>query len=205
MKTAFCLFEESGVFANLLRNAGFNVVAVDLRLDPPVDIFKFKYKEYENVQWVISHPPCTEFAVSGTRWWKSKPPELLDLGIRLVETTLKIIDYHKPETFFLENPVGRIESCVPTLKSMFKWAFDPCEFALYADDPESEAYTKKTILWGDFTPPHPRSIFPALGSKMHLLPPSPERAALRSKTPEGFARAFVQYNLKRDRQLKLNF
>ncbi len=32
------------------------------------------------------------------------------------------------------------------------------------------------------------------GSRMHRLPPSPERAALRSVTPEGFARAFFDAN-----------
>jgi hypothetical protein len=32
------------------------------------------------------------------------------------------------------------------------------------------------------------------GSKMHRLPPSPDRAALRSVTPGGFARAFFEAN-----------
>lgn len=32
------------------------------------------------------------------------------------------------------------------------------------------------------------------GSKMHLLPPSPDRAAKRSETPMGFARAFFEAN-----------
>jgi hypothetical protein len=30
--------------------------------------------------------------------------------------------------------------------------------------------------------------------KMHKLPPSPERANLRSATPQGFARAFFKAN-----------
>ena len=39
-----------------------------------------------------------------------------------------------------------------------------------------------------------KEIEPVLGSKMHLIPPSKERANLRSKTPEGFAKAFYLSN-----------
>ena len=39
-----------------------------------------------------------------------------------------------------------------------------------------------------------KPIEPTQGSKMHLLPPSPDRAALRSVTPAGFAKAFFEAN-----------
>lgn len=42
--------------------------------------------------------------------------------------------------------------------------------------------------------PEPRRIEPALGSKMHLMPPSDDRANLRSATPIGFARAIFTAN-----------
>jgi hypothetical protein len=42
-------------------------------------------------------------------------------------------------------------------------------------------------------PPKNR-VEPIEGSKMHLLPPSAERANLRSATPEGFAQAVFEAN-----------
>jgi len=55
--------------------------------------------------------------------------------------------------------------------------YDPSDFALLADDPAEEAYTKKTCLWGDFIAPLPlivgqlTSVEPVLGSKMHFFTP----------------------------------
>jgi len=65
--------------------------------------------------------------------------------------------------------------------------FNPCDYG----DP----YTKKTYLWGNFNmPPKVKRVEPTKGSKMHLLPPSLDRAMLRSITPPGFARAFFEAN-----------
>lgn len=72
--------------------------------------------------------------------------------------------------------------------------FNPCDYAGYADDPELEAYSKGTLLWGSFTKPVPCPVEPVLGSKMHRLPDSRGRTALRSATPSGFARAFFLAN-----------
>jgi len=64
--------------------------------------------------------------------------------------------------------------------------FHPYEFG----DP----YTKKTCLWGVFNSPRKAPVEPTEGSKMHRLPPGPGRAAQRSITPPGFARAFYEAN-----------
>ena len=195
-RTAICLFEQSGVFADLFSQNGFNVVAIDKKLGS--DIFDFEYKLVPKADIIISHPPCTEFAGSGSRWWaekdKSEPSKLL-LARAMVYRALEIIYFHQPRIWWVENPVGRIESCVPELKRYFKYLYNPYEFAGWADDPTSEAYTKKTCLWGKFRLPDKKPVFPIHGSMMHKLPPSPERNELRSKTPQGFARAFVAKNL----------
>lgn len=83
----------------------------------------------------------------------------------------------------LENPVGRLSQYLgkPDM------TFQPNVF----DDP----YTKRTCLWGDFNPDLPKKeVKPDEGSRMLNLPPSPDRAKLRSKTPEGFAKAFCEAN-----------
>lgn len=42
--------------------------------------------------------------------------------------------------------------------------------------------------------PEPRPVPPTLGSKMHLMAPSADRADRRSETPRGFAQAVWMAN-----------
>lgn len=200
---ALCLFEHSKTFANLFEQNGYEVISVDLKLG--IDINQFDYQSITKVDVIIAHPPCTEFAVSGARWWASKPVYLLENAIQLVDKTLEIINYHNPRVWFVENPIGRIEKCVPVLRKYKKWSFNPYEFAGYSDN--SEAYSKKTVLWGKFNIPIKKPLPNLLGSKMHNLGWRNEKVLEeRSITPKGFAKAFVEANLKSksiQEQLKL--
>src|ERR1051325_1650810 len=101
-------------------------------------------------------PPCDDFAVSGARWWKGKdsaPPleewdswNSVDYSKAYVLICLHLVDYYREHLKFwaLENPVGRIETVIPELKPYRKLLFNPCDYG--------DAYTKKTILWGEFNP-----------------------------------------------------
>jgi hypothetical protein len=99
--------------------------------------------------------------------------------------------------YMIENPVG-------TLSTYWRdpdYSFDPNDYG----DP----YTKKTLLWtgnGFVMPPvvkpgdmfeAPTWVEPTEGSKMHKLPPSADRADLRSVTPQGFADAVFRANRPR--------
>jgi hypothetical protein len=133
--------------------------------------------------------PCTDLAVSGARWFKEKGLHGLAEAIALVERCVQICEWCECP-WFLENPVG-------TLSTYWRkpdFHFDPCDYAGYLDNPALEAYTKKTCLWtgGGYTMPATKPVVPILGSKMHLLPPSADRANLRSETPRGFARAVFE-------------
>jgi hypothetical protein len=121
-------------------------------------------------------------ASSGARWWKEKGEGALRESLSVADACVRVIFAHRPHWWALENPVGRLRRYLgePAL------IFDPCDYG----DP----YTKKTCLWGDFTEPAKAPVEPTEGSKMHLLPPSPERWRLRSQTPAGFARAFFESN-----------
>ena len=80
----------------------------------------------------------------------------------------------------MENPVGKL----------VKWlgdpvdSFNPCDYG----DP----WTKKTLLWGDFTMPEKHPVEPTQGSKIHKM--SGTDKAGRSETPPGFAKAFFEAN-----------
>lgn len=82
----------------------------------------------------------------------------------------------------MENPVGRLRHYLGDPRLIF----DPCDFG----DP----YTKKTLLWVDFTIPTKSTVKPTEGSLIYLMPDSKGRARKRSITPPGFARAFFNAN-----------
>jgi hypothetical protein len=206
---AFCFFEFSRRFAAEFEKVGIEPVCVDLRLGS--DIFTWQECRHEDAIgncYIIAHPPCTEFAGSGATWWAQKAeksPEKLEMAVRLVYRTLHLVSYFKPLSWFIENPVGRIEACVPELYSLKKWCFHPYRFAEYADDPTKDAYTKKTCLWGDFIIPKASPIQPVKApngehSMDYCLGITnavswSDRAELRSLTPQGFARAWVAANV----------
>ena len=186
-RTILSLCDYTGVWCKPYRDAGYNVIQIDLQYGDDVRLFEYP----GDVHGVIAQPPCTHFAGSGARWWKGKGEKALTEGLALVDACLRIIVTTNPKWWCLENPVGRLRKYIgaPT------FIYQPYWYAGYADNPDEEAYTKRTCLWGDFNPPTDRKeIEPVLGSKMHLIPPSKERANLRSKTPEGFAKAFYLSN-----------
>ena len=191
MKTILSLFDYTGNWSKPYQDNGYNVIQIDIKLG--VDILTFDYKSIEDCYGILIAVPCDHFAGSGARWWAEKDRDgRTEEGVKLVKRSLEIVNYLQPHFWALENPVGRIHKLVPELGKP-KMYFNPCDYAGFADS--SEAYTKKTCLWGNFNPSLPLSrIEPVLGSKMHRLPPSENRKELRSTTPTGFARAFYNAN-----------
>lgn len=54
----------------------------------------------------IFHPPCTDLASSGARWWKAKGPARRDAALGFVQA-LWAVDCPRVA---LENPVGRLST-----------------------------------------------------------------------------------------------
>ncbi len=179
MMTIISLCDFTGSWSQPYRDAGYDVIQVDVKHGHDVRLFKALPFP---VRGVLAAPPCTHFASSGARWWAGKGQEALLEGLAVVDACMRIIAVHSPQWWVLENPVGRLRNYLGS-PSM---SFDPCD---YGDD-----YTKKTLLWGNFTHPEKRRVAPTAGSKMHRLPPSPERQSLRSVTPPMFAKAFFEAN-----------
>jgi hypothetical protein len=173
------LCDHTGVWSEPYVRAGYDVRRIDLQNG--ADVRMFKALPYP-VRGVLAAPPCTHFASSGARWWPSKGEQALLDGLAVVDACLRIVAVHRPQWWCLENPVGRLRDYLgaPAM------AFDPADYG----DP----YTKRTLLWGHFTPPRMAPVAATEGSKMHRLPPSPDRAALRSVTPAAFSNAFFQAN-----------
>jgi hypothetical protein len=135
-------------------------------------------------------PPCTDVAVSGARWFKDKGLGALINALELFKVSVDLADrFGAP--YLIENPV----STVSTYWRKPDYSFDPHEYGGYLN-PLGDAYTKKTCLWtgNGFVMPDKKVVEPTEGSRMHLIPPGPERANLRSATPLGFAYAVFEAN-----------
>lgn len=180
------------------------------------------------VDGILAAPPCTDFANSGAQHWRAKDADgRTAASVHLVRQTLRTIDYLQPDFYAIENPIGRIAALVPGLGAP-RCMWDPCDYASWtapsvedvarlddlrgrsvadyaytANDVElvkrTNAYTKRTVLYGSFRVPEVRRIEPvrvsAQGSWLQRLGGKSESTkAARSETPAGFAAAFYAAN-----------
>lgn len=185
-RTILSLCDLSGEWPRPYREAGYNVVQVDLQAGADGgghgDVRLLTLPEYP-VWGILAAPPCTVFANAGARWPRSEA-DMLE-GLSIVDACIRLAVACRPQWWALENPVGKLRRYLgdPTL------SFQPCDYG----DP----YTKRTLLWGDFNPSLPRTpVDPTEGSKMHRLygGKSERTKTARSVTPAGFARAFFEAN-----------
>ncbi len=187
-KTILSLFDFTGAWSKPYRDAGYTVIQIDKKLGQ--DILTWDYKQLTNVVGILAAPECTDFASSGAQYWAEKDADgSTAASLKLVDKTLEIIDYFKPEFWAIENPVGRLPKLRPVLGK--PWYFQPYEYG----DP----YTKKTGLWGRFNRPQKHPVEPvkvcSQGSYLQKIGGKREKTKeIRSKTPEGFARAFYEVN-----------
>lgn len=179
MLTVLSLCDYSGNWSRPYREAGYDVRQIDLAHGG--DIRLFEALPYP-VRGILAAPPCTDFAVSGARWWKGKGYGPLFEGLALVDACCRIILIHRPQFWVIENPVGRLN----------RWLGEPSY--IFNPSDYGDPYTKKTCLWGRFNAPYKTPVMATEGSKMHRMAPAPDRAARRSETPIGFSKAFFEAN-----------
>lgn len=129
--------------------------------------------------------PCTHLAVSGARDHQAKGGWLLADALQLFDS-VEVAFSFGGFPYMLENPVGRLSS----FRRKPNYTFQPWQ---YGDD-----YTKLTCIWAgnEFRMPLPTRTTPPpeVAQKIWLMPPSEERANLRSETPPGFAKAVFEAN-----------
>ncbi len=157
----------------------------------------------ENVYGIIANPPCTMFSIARTC---AKTPRDLEQGMFLVKECLRIIwecQYKTPlnqrvgilKFWVIENPAtGMLRYFLG--KPVYEYS--PHEFG--AD------FTKRTALWGCFTPPKkPFMVYPLMSKKNSIKHKMPimkykgsdrreQQMHDRSKCYEGFAKAFFYAN-----------
>lgn len=196
--TILSLCDRTGNMVRPWVDAGYHAVTVDMqpasweharRHHHVADVTTWKPDGC--FDFVSAFPPCTHLAVSGARWFRDKGLSALIDALRVVEAC-RVICETSGAPYMIENPVG-------TLATYWRepdYTFHPVHYAGYGD--VSDEYTKKTCLWtgGGFVMPDRKPGEPTLGSLMHRLPPSDDRADIRSATPVGFARAVFEANAR---------
>ena len=96
------------------------------------------YTPPPNVYGVIANPVCTEFSTAKC----FKHVGDLEKGMFLVNHCLRIIKEANPKFWIIENPFnGRLKEFL----GKPKFVYQPWEFG--------SPWTKKTAIWGEFTPP----------------------------------------------------
>ncbi len=126
---------------------------------------------------IIAFPPCTDLAVSGARWF---PEKRADGRQQASIDFFMLFANHPCPKIAIENPVGIMSS---------KWRKPNfiCNPWWFGD-----SYTKSTCFWTKGLPNLvPTNIVAKGESKMWRMGPSPDRAKLRSKTPQGLADAIA--------------
>jgi site-specific DNA-cytosine methylase len=174
-KTILDLCGGTGAWSKPYKEAGYNVILVDLPND--VRLFKPPKKVYG----ILAAPPCTHLAGSGARWWKEKGTQPLLEALSIVDACIRIVMVTKPHFWVLENPVGRLVHYLGPPKTYFQ----PYEYG--------NTWSKKTALWGKFIMPKKNIVEPTEKNKIWYMS-GPNRSKLRSITPSGFAKAFYEAN-----------
>lgn len=185
--------EESGETRRAFRELGHNAWSCDLLpagdgetdYHYQGDIFEF-IDFYGGWDLMIAHPPCTHLAISGARWFKDKVEEQKE-ALKFVQALMDL-DIH---SIAIENPISVISSKIRKPDQIVQpWMF-------------GDPFTKTTCLWLKNLPPlYPTDIVDkgerhvTKGGKSlpkwYNLPPSEDRAKIRSRTFPGFARAMAQ-------------
>ncbi len=145
-------------------------------------VFKTMDCHYHEIpcEWdiIISHPPCTDLAVSGARWFSEKQKDgrqqaSIDFFMKFAKANCNKIA--------IENPIGVMSSVWRKPDQIIQpWQFGHGE-------------TKATCLWlKGLLPLKPTDIVEGRDQRVWRMAPGPDRAKLRSRTYPGIARAMAE-------------
>lgn len=187
----------TGSWSKPYRDAGYDVRLITL---PEHDVLTYEPPIGEGVEvyGILAAPPCTHFSIACNRLWgeKDKNGKTIE-GMKVLIACLRIIAKAQPKFWVIENPVGRMKHFMnePDYKFRFTDFGFPCK--------------KQSYLWGNFNHPikqvHEYEQIYKLEELDYKMPElyqtegivetdHSRRAAVRSITPPGFAKAFFEAN-----------
>lgn len=179
--------EYSGVVRNAFIKWGHDAISCDLLPTDQPDPWGNPGPHYQGdvfdiindgFDLMIAHPPCTDLAVSGARWFEQKRKD--GRQQKSIDFFMKLINADIPK-IAVENPVCIMSSIYRKPDQVIQpWQFGHGE-------------TKATCLWLKNLPLlKPTNIVEGREQRIHKMPPSPDRWKLRSQTFQGIADAMAE-------------
>ncbi len=171
--------EFSGIVRDAFAAEGWDAWSCDLLpSERPGRHYQADVRNVLALDWdlLIAHPPCTNLAVSGARWFKEKEKEQAED----LEFVRLLLDAPIPHTA-LENPISIISSRIRKPDQIIQpWMFGHPE-------------VKATCLWLKNLPKlTPTNIVDGREARVHRMPPGPNRWKERSRTLPGIAEGMAK-------------
>ena len=144
------LFAGSRSFSKVAEEMGMETFTSDIKpfekIDYVCDILDFDVSKVPfNPDIIWASPPCTYFSVAsiGHHWNKDNTPktEQAILGVKIVQKTVDIIKFLKPDYFFIENPRGKLRK-LEVVKGIPRATVTYCQYG--------EDRMKPTDIWSNF-------------------------------------------------------
>jgi site-specific DNA-cytosine methylase len=138
------LFSGTGSFGKIIKSIDGENISLDIcnkfKPDINIDILKWDYKVYPPYYFdcIWASPPCTEYS-------KAKSRGIRDIkgANQIVLKVLEIIDYFKPELWFIENPQTSLLKKQPFMIDLEnKYYYYDADYCMYG-----KPYRKRTRFW----------------------------------------------------------
>lgn len=177
----------TGSWSQPYRDKGVHVIVVDTDpvLEPDIcqDIRDLDLSKLPPPVGILAAPPCTHFSNASSRNWpKYDQQGDTERSLDIVQACLKIISVLKPRWWALENPRGRL---IRTLGPP-AWSFRAWEYG--------DSSIKHTLIWGTARRPPSTDDIPIRPPANRMGGSGRKVKTERSRTPQGFARAFAAEN-----------
>ena len=180
MKRILVACEFSGIVRDAFIRNGHDAMSCDLlETEVPGPHYHGDVRDILEDGWdlMIAHPPCTDLAVSGARWFKEKRAD--GRQQRALDFVKLLLDADIPQ-IAVENPIGVISTYIRKPDQIIQpWMFGHGE-------------TKATCLWLKGLP-HltPTDVVEGREARILGMPESKNRRKLRSITYTGIAQAMA--------------
>lgn len=173
--------EYSGRVRDAFIARGHEAMSCDLLpTDAPGPHYQGDVRDVLDYPWdlMIAHPPCTDLAVSGARYFENKR---LSGKQHASVSFVKMLSKADIPRIAIENPISVLSSLWRKPDQVIQpWQFGHGE-------------TKATCLWLKELPLlQPTELVEGREPRVHNMPPSKDRWKLRSTTYEGIAKAMAE-------------